>query len=107
MSIFLLYSEFVYNLNVQYVYYNVCSFQFVIRFLFSMCCWMIDRFGNEEQRSNWVPMLARYLILHYEAVFVFLEKNPVKLCLSDCYIAEIVVFFNLLDSTFVLYFNSN
>lgn len=23
-----------------------------------MCCWMIDQFGNEEQRSKWVPMLA-------------------------------------------------
>lgn len=24
----------------------------------NMCCWMIDQFGNEEQRSKWVPMLA-------------------------------------------------
>ena len=23
-----------------------------------MCCWMIDKFGNDEQRSKWVPLLA-------------------------------------------------
>ena len=23
-----------------------------------MVCWMIDQFGNEEQRSKWVAMLA-------------------------------------------------
>ena len=25
---------------------------------FSMCAWMIDEFGNEEQRNKWIPKLA-------------------------------------------------
>lgn len=24
----------------------------------SMCAWMIDAFGNKEQRSKWIPKLA-------------------------------------------------
>ena len=27
-------------------------------FTFSMVCWMIDKFGNEDQRSKWVPLMA-------------------------------------------------
>ena len=23
-----------------------------------MVCWMIDKFGNQEQRSKWVPLMA-------------------------------------------------
>ena len=23
-----------------------------------MVCWMIDKFGNHEQRSKWVPLMA-------------------------------------------------
>jgi alkylation response protein AidB-like acyl-CoA dehydrogenase len=23
-----------------------------------MCAWMIDAFGNEQQRSKWIPLLA-------------------------------------------------
>ena len=26
--------------------------------LHSMCAWMIDAFGNKEQRSKWIPKLA-------------------------------------------------
>lgn len=25
---------------------------------FSMCAWMIDTFGNEDQRKTWIPQLA-------------------------------------------------
>ncbi len=25
---------------------------------FSMCAWMIDNFGNKEQRQKWIPELA-------------------------------------------------
>ena len=24
----------------------------------SMVCWMIDKFGREDQRSHWVPLMA-------------------------------------------------
>lgn len=27
-------------------------------FLLSMCAWMIDTFGNEEQKKTWIPQLA-------------------------------------------------
>ena len=30
----------------------------VLQFIFSMVTWMIDTFGNTEQRSEWVPRLA-------------------------------------------------
>ena len=29
-----------------------------INYFFSMVCWMIDKYGSEEQRSTWVPLLA-------------------------------------------------
>ena len=32
--------------------------KFFIFSAFSMVCWMIDKFGNEDQRSKWVPLMA-------------------------------------------------
>ena len=24
----------------------------------NMCCWMVDKFGNEEQKQNWLPKMC-------------------------------------------------
>ena len=34
------------------------SFYQLFILFFSMVCWMIDKYGSEDQRSKWVPLLA-------------------------------------------------
>ena len=36
--------------------FNKCTT--VSGFTCSMCAWMIDEFGNEEQKLHWIPKLA-------------------------------------------------
>lgn len=34
------------------------AFHYFAKLHCSMCAWMIDEFGNEEQKKRWIPQLA-------------------------------------------------
>ena len=59
------------------------------RFRVSMCVWMVDQFGNKEQREKWIPQLAsmnvitkKINLINRNVVILYLG-SAIRFLLSD------------------------